>query len=130
MLLRLGEARVVELWVSSQVLEEIETVIRRKAVQMLATLAVLLDRSQTLSVPAAPEALLTHCQELLSHPGDARILADAWYNQADYLVTLDKAHFLTPAALAGQVPFLIGMPGDCLAWLREILSELGVSERD
>ena len=47
------------------------------------------------------------------------ILADAWHNQVDYLVTLDKAHFLGEPVLAERVPFLIGTPGDCLAWLRE-----------
>ena len=51
MLLKLGEAGVVELLVSSQVLEEIEDVIRRKAAQLLGTLALLLDRSQAKSEP-------------------------------------------------------------------------------
>jgi predicted nucleic acid-binding protein len=123
MLLRLGEAGVVELLVSSQVLAEIDDVIRRKAPQQLATLAVLLDRIQASIAPAAPPELAARCRELITHPNDARILADAWHNQADYLVTLDRAHFLEVPDLAKQVAFPIGTPGDCLAWMRGQLQE-------
>jgi len=121
MLLKLGEAGVAELLVSSQVLGEIEEAIRRKAMQLLPALAVLLDRSNVISVPAAPQRLFERCRELVAHPGDARILADAWQAQVDYLVTLDKAHFLDAPALAEGVTFPIGTPGDCLAWIREKL---------
>ena len=121
MLLKLGEAGVVELLVSSQVMEELEEVIRRKAAHHLATLVILLDRSQVISVPTAPQALFERCLELVSHPGDGRILADSWHNRAGYLVTLDKAHFLNAPGLAEKVPFPIGTPGDCLAWIRERL---------
>lgn len=123
MLLKLGEAEVVELLVSSQVIEELEEVIRWKAKHHLATLAILLDRSQVICVPPAPQKLFERCQALVSHPGDGRILADSWHNQANFLVTLDKAHFLNVPGLAEQVPFPIGTPGDCLAWMRERFSQ-------
>jgi predicted nucleic acid-binding protein len=118
MLLKLGEAGVVQLLVSAQELEELETVIRRKAEGLLPNLALLLDRSQVNIAPTAALELQTSCRELLPHPGDARILADAWYSQVDFLVTLDRAHFLDDPNLAQEVPFPLGTPGDCLAWLR------------
>lgn len=46
MLLKLGEARAVQLKASSQVLTEFESVLRRKAPQNLGALALLLDRSR------------------------------------------------------------------------------------
>ncbi len=123
MLLKLGEADAVQLLVSSQVLREIEEVIRRKAAQYLPVLAVLVDRSRAIVVPAAPVEVLERCRVLVPHPGDARILADAWHSNADYLVTLDKAHFLDVSGLASHLPFPLGTPGDCLAWYRQKLQE-------
>ncbi len=117
MLLRLGEAEAVQILVSPQVLQEIEEVVRRKAVHHLPTLAVLIDRSRASVVTAAPADVLASCQALIVHPGAARILADAWHGQAEYLVT-HKAHFLDVPGLAHQLPFLLGTPGDSLAWYR------------
>ena len=128
MLLRLGEAGAVKLLVSAQVLREIEEVIRRKATQHLPTLALLLDRSQTEVVTPARVDIMEFCQTLVPHPGDARILSDAWLSSADYLVTLDRAHFLNAPGLAGQVPFVMGTPGDCLAWYRGRLRELSTQK--
>jgi hypothetical protein len=48
---------------------------------------------------------------------DAHILADAWHNHADYLVTLDCAHLPGLPCLAPEIPIRIGTAGDCLAWL-------------
>ncbi len=127
MLLRLGEAEAVQLQVSSQVLEEIEEVVRRKAAAYLPTLAVLLDRSRVSLVPTASQELLERCQTLIQQAGDARILADAWHSQVDFLVTLDRAHFLEAEGLADQVPFPIGTPGDCLAWYRGKLDGLAAT---
>jgi predicted nucleic acid-binding protein len=130
MLLKLGEAGVVELLVSPQVLGEIEDVLRRKAPQLVSSLAVLLDRSQAKVERTAPDEVMDRCRKLVPHPGDARILADAWSSQTDFLATLDKEHFLTVRGLAEQVPFRIGTPGDCLAWIREMLSESGDPKQD
>jgi predicted nucleic acid-binding protein len=54
LLLRLGEAGAVQLIVSSQVLQELEAVIHRKASQHMPTLALLLDRSRVKVVQPAP----------------------------------------------------------------------------
>jgi predicted nucleic acid-binding protein len=121
MLLKLGEAGAVQLLVSSQVLEELESVMRRKAEQNLPLLAVLMDRSQISVVESAPSDLAALCRELIPQAGDARILADAWHNQTEFLVTLDRAHFMGAPAVTEKIPFTIGTPGDCLAWYRNNL---------
>ena len=119
MLLRLGELGVVQLLLSRQVLSEIEQVVRRKAEHHLPVLAVLIDRCRAEVVLDAPAELVQQCLQWIPHLGDAHILADAWFCQADFLVTLDKAHLLPLQSPENNLPLRIGTPGDCLAWLRK-----------
>jgi len=127
MILRLGEAGAVQLLISPQVLEEIERVVRMKAPEILGLLTLLLDRSNVRVVSSAKIELLSHCQVLTNHPGDAVVLAEAWAGGVDYLVTLDRQHLLDNQPLREAAPFIIGTPGDCLAWLRGIWnSEMGL----
>ncbi|MFB0546830.1 MAG: putative toxin-antitoxin system toxin component, PIN family [Anaerolineae bacterium] len=116
MILKLGEAGAIRLLVSPQVLDEIESALRRKAPDMLGLLALLLDRSgvEVVSSPI-PEAV-QDSQALTDHPGDVQVLAAAWGAGADYFVTLDRKHFLDNLALRDAVPFPVGTPGDFLAW--------------
>ena len=120
MLLRLGEAGVVHLLLSAQVLREIDVVLRRKSERHLPTLAILIDRSRAEVVKDAPPQLVQQCQVWIPHVGDAHILADAWYAQVDFLATLDKQHFLQAERRGVQLPVSVGTPGDCLAWLRDL----------
>ncbi len=122
MILKLGEAGVVKLLVSSQVLEEMESVLTRKAPDLLGMLALLLDRSRIQVVPSPPRKILVECMTLVKSRCDAKILAAAWAGKADYLVTLDKKHFLANKALEKAVPFPIGTPGDFIVWFRRRIS--------
>lgn len=120
MILRLGEAGVVQIVVSSQVLAEIESVLRRKNPDALANLAVLLDRAQVFVNPEAPDDdLLASCLALARHPGDAQVLADACQAGVDFFATLDREHFLGNADLRDAVPFEVGTAGDFLAWVQD-----------
>ncbi len=121
MLLKLGEAQAVKLTVSSQVLTEIESVLRGKAPQSLGTLTLLLDRSRIQVVTRAPEKQLSLCQSIVDYAPDALVLASAWAAQVDYFVTLDSKHFLDNQQLHTLAPFPVGTPGSCLAWYRNSL---------
>ena len=118
MILKLGEAGSIQLLVSSQVLTEAEGTVRRKAPHALGVLALLLDRSGAEVVPAPTPESLQQSHALVSHPGDAQVLAAAWAAGADYFVTLDRQHFLDNPQLCAAAPFPIGTPGDFLAWMR------------
>ena len=120
LILNLGEAGAIHLLVSSQVLAEIDAVMRQKAPEQLPRLALLIDRSQAAIVPPAPVEYMEHCRGLTGHAGDARILADAWAANVDFFTTLDKQHFLENPALQNILPFPIGTPGDFIGWYREI----------
>ncbi len=119
MILKLGEARVIQLEVNSQVLWEIEYVLNRKHPGALPDLALLLDRClvHVLDFQTDPK-LLEACMAICPNPGDARILADAWQGKVDYLVSLDQEHILNNPAVIEKMPYQIGKPGDFLAWLR------------
>jgi len=83
MLLKLGEARAVKLHVSSQVLTEIESVVRRKSPQSLGALALLLNRGR-ISVCSRPSAdYVAKCQSLVEYEPDAIVLAAAWAAEVD-----------------------------------------------
>ncbi|GAB4432189.1 MAG: hypothetical protein Fur0044_29720 [Anaerolineae bacterium] len=122
MILKLGEAGAVSLLVSSQVLSEIEGVLRRKAPDSLGLLAVLLDRSGVEVVSPPPPELIQQIEILIGHPGDAVVLAAGWLAEVDYFVTLDRQYFLKNPAVQAATSFPMGTPGDFLAWYRAKVS--------
>lgn len=119
MILRLGEAETIRLLVSPQVLAEAETVVRRKIPEHIGLLALLLDSSKAEVLPTASPEIVGVALTLTNHQGDAVVLADSGAAEVDFFVTLDKMHFLSNEALRDALPFPIGTPDDCLAWLRE-----------
>ncbi|MDX1417913.1 MAG: PIN domain-containing protein [Candidatus Promineifilaceae bacterium] len=119
-LLKLGEVHALNLWVSSQVLVEIENVLRRKAPQALGTLALLLDRSRASVLAEVSVKMIAECQSLIGYRPDAVIVAAAWEARVDYFVTLDRKHFLDNQRLHQAAPFAIGTPGSCLKWYRTL----------
>lgn len=119
MILRLAEMGAIQVWISHQVLSEIEEVMREKAPESLGHLAILLDRLSLQIVPSATRDLEERCQTFVSHPGDARILADALVQRVDYFITVDREHFLDKETVRGIVLFSVGSPEELLGWLRE-----------
>ena len=121
MVLKLGEAGAVHLLVSPQVIGELEGALRRKAPQALGALALILERSGVEITDTPPSEAVQESLNLIDHFGDARILAAATASGADYLITLDKEHFLENPAVVNALSFPIGTPGDFLAWYRRLL---------
>ena len=127
MVLQLGEAGAVQVVVSRQVLGELEGALRRKAPGAMTSLALLLDRSRIEIAPEAGPEILATCEGLVTHRGDARILAAAVCSRVDFFVTLDRKHLLDSTRLGPAVPFVVGTPGDFLAWVRARLLGLNVA---
>lgn len=119
LILRLAEAGAIRLVLSSQVISEIEGAIKRKAPDLMGLLAYLLDRSEAEVIREVENKHLRTCRSLTDHPADARILAAAWTGGIEYLVTLDRKHFLGNSTLGKKVPFEMGTPGDFISWYRE-----------
>ena len=118
-ILKLAEAGLLTPAVSPQVLSEIENNLRRKAPELLGKLAVLLDRVGLVLAEPAPASRCAAALALTGHPGDARVLADAWEVGTDFFVTLDRQHFLDNGSLRAAMPFPLGTPGDFILWYRQ-----------
>ena len=119
MIFKLGEVGLLHILVGSQVLAEIEEVLRRKAPQSLANLALLLDHCRVEVIQNSNEENCAYCREMVKHSGDVQVLAEAWSGACDFFVTLDREHFLDNTNLTGNTPFTIGTPGDFLNWYRQ-----------
>jgi len=108
--------------VSWQVLAEVEGALRRKAPETLGHFALLLDRSRCRVVPnPSPDQIATY-SNVINYRPDAAVLAAAVATGADYLVTLDRRHFLNNPRLMKAPPLHIGAPGDFLDWFRQQVS--------
>ena len=99
MILRLGEAGVINIQVSALVLNEIDNVFRKKSPDNLSYLALILDRSGTTVAPNPSEDFFRKCYQLIPHKGDAEIIAAAWEIMTDFFVTLDRGHFINNESL-------------------------------
>ena len=120
LVLKLGEAGAISLWVGSRVLQEVDGVVLRKAPQTRPLLALLLDRAGVMTGPEPDAAALARARAVVSYAPDAHVLAEALSAKVDYFVTLDRQHFVDNPR-AETLPFPVGTSGDFLAWLRERL---------
>ena len=117
-LFQLGELGLVRLLAGPMVLQECETVVRRKAPQSLPMVALLLETAHVLVSSAAEVASLQKAFALVAYRPDAYVLAEALTASPDWFVTHDKAHLLKIQP-EGAVPFQIGTPGDVLQALAQ-----------
>ncbi len=121
MILKLGEADVIQILINSQVLHELDQVLRDKAPELLSLMSVLLDRCGAEIVPDPDRETVNICELLVHHTGDAVVLGGAWKSNVDYFVTLHRKHFLDNPSLLASAPFSMGTPGDFIAWYRSQL---------
>jgi predicted nucleic acid-binding protein len=120
LILKLGEAGAVSLWIGPQVLKEAEEVLGRKSPKSMAYFALLLDRPGIQVGEEPDEAMIRQAQSVIDYLPDSRVLAEALCVGADYMVSFDQEHLLGNPQ-ARKLPFLIGTAGDFLEWYRERL---------
>lgn len=101
--LDLAEAGVIKLVISRQVVIEADRNVTAKLPRMVERFRAFLQRlAPELEEDPSPEEIKTAA--VLVHPKDASILAAALKSKADFLVTLDKKHFLSiKTRLHGQL---------------------------
>jgi len=117
-LLLLAESGHIAVTISEQVLAETERVIARKVPAALTDFrqAILASQAQIVRDPS-PDEVRAHT-DLISHPADIPIILAAMQAKVDYLVTLNRKHFLDDVDVARKSGLNIGTPGDVLSWVR------------
>jgi len=117
-LLLLAEAGEIEILISEQVIVETEQAVARKALQSLPTFREALFASQARVVRDPSPADVASHLELIGHPADVPIVLAAMRAGVDFLVTLNRRHFVDDPAVASKAGLRVGAPGDALAWVR------------
>ena len=117
LILQLARRRVIRVMASRLVLQEAERNLRRKShPSSVETFHRFLKNTEMTVIPAPSEAVLGQCEAVI-HPKDVPVLAAAIHAQVDYLVTLDRKHFLTMSVRSHARGINILTPGDFLKHL-------------
>lgn len=121
-LLLLADSGHISITISEQVVIETERAIARKVPSAINDFrqAILESKARIVRDPS-PEDVMAH-SELISHLADVPILLAAMRDEVDYLVTLNRKHFIDDPNVALQSGLRIGTPGDALNWTRGQIS--------
>jgi len=117
-LLLLSEQSRIVVVVSEQVIVETEHALARKRPGALPAYQELLRALAMKIVLDPPAAILAMRSGMISHEADLPILVAAMEAQVDYLVTLNRRHFIDDPRVAERSGLQIGTPGDALHWVR------------
>ena len=117
-LLLLAEAEQISSTISEQVVAETERAIARKVPRALPDVrqAILSSKARIIQDPSKED--VQHHLHLIRHHADVPIVMSAMNAKTDYLVTLNRKHFIDDPEVAAKSGLRIGTPGDALAWIR------------
>ena len=94
--------------------------LERKAPESKIRFALLLDRARVRVVAEPDEAAPAQAMAVTVTTPAAQVLAEGLTVEVDYFVTLDGGHSVENPR-TGKLSFVVGTPGDFLAWLRDRL---------
>lgn len=113
----LGEAGVLDLRISREVIGDVERFVRARKPDILPKIAQIIDRAGAAITAEPAEETIAFCEQLTGYRPDARILAAAMECAADVLVTYDSTHLLGNSKIAPpDTSILVQNPKDCLEW--------------
>jgi predicted nucleic acid-binding protein len=124
-LLVLAEAGQIAITVSEQVVAKTERAVARKFPRALPDFreAIRATGLQITRDPLPNE--IEAYTDIIAHQADVPIVVAAMRVKTDYLVTLNRRHFIDEPAVADRSKLCIGTPGDALAWVRRRLAKTG-----
>ena len=118
-ILALAEGELFTLVIAEEVLVEAERNLREKLPGALPEYRRFLAACPLEKAAMSSAAEVAAAKEMIHQ--DAPILAAAMSFGVDYLVTLNRKHFLDDSEVARKSGLCIGTPGDFLAWFRKRL---------
>ncbi len=122
-LLLLAEAGQAAITVSEQVVAETERAVARKIPRALPEFREAI-RATSLRIVRDPSPdEIEGYADIIAHQADVPIVVAAMQSKTDYLVTLNRRHFIDDPAVADRSKLRIGTPGNALAWVRQYLAE-------
>lgn len=124
-LLILAENGQLRITVSEQVIVETEQAIARKVLRALPAYRESVRHTGLHIVrDPSPQDVRVHTH-LIRLQADVSIVLAAMRAKVDYLVTLNRRHFIDDPEVAVRSNLRIGTPGDALAWVRKVLASSG-----
>jgi predicted nucleic acid-binding protein len=124
-LLLLAAGDQLDITISEQVVAETERSITKKAARALPYYRTAVKRNKLRIISDPLEDELDQYEDIISDPTDIPIVVAAMKAQVDYLVTLNRRHFIDDPQVAVRSGLRIGTPGDALAWVRQELAQIG-----
>src|SRR4051794_4821935 len=121
-LLVMAESELIDLVLSEQVIAESERNLARKAPAALPFFRETLRRTRMRLVPDPSAEDVAQHLALIAHEADVPIALAAMHAGVDYIVTLNRRHFLDDSGVAERTGLRIGTPGDALMWVRDQLN--------
>lgn len=120
-ILALCEARLLEIYISDEVEEEVFNVFDRKFPELKPLFNDLLKTVKLKRIKTAKDKISKEVASWIKDPKDVKILMGAKKAEVDYLVTLDKRHFIKDEKVSEKSGLTILTPGD---FLNQFYSEL------
>ncbi len=124
-LLLLAEAGQIAVTVSEQVLTETERAVARKIPRALPDFREALRATDLRIIRDPTPDEIEAYADIIAHRADIPIVVAAMRVKTDYLVTLNRRHFIDDPMVAERSKLRIGTPGDALAWVRQHLAAAG-----
>ena len=124
-LLLLAEAGQISITVSEQVVTETERAVARKIPWALPDLREAIRATGLRIVRDPSQDVIGARADIIAHQADVPIVVAAMEVKTDYLVTLNRRHFVDDPAVADRSGLRIGTPGDALIWVRNSLGKAG-----
>jgi hypothetical protein len=117
----LGEQQLITLTISEQVISETRISLARKVPGALPLYEELVQRAGVRTVADPAIDIIQQHEDVIADPDDVPIVVAAMLARVDYLVTLNRRHFIDDPKVAARSGLPIGTPGDALAWVRRQL---------